>query len=104
MAKNAHRNGGSTRSFYRLHLYIAGASTRSRRALTSIKEICHKYLEGRYELQVTDILQSPGNVAEAGVVATPTLIKNSPPPVRYFVGDLSDTKTIVSRLAITATD
>jgi len=104
MAKNAHRNGGSTRSLYRFHLYIAGASVQSRRALTSIKEICHKYLEGRYELQVTDILQSPGKVAEAGVVATPTLIKNSPLPVRYFIGDLSDTKAICTSLAITATD
>ena len=104
MAKKAHRNGGSTIFFLRLHLYVAGASMQSRRAIMRVKEIGHKYLEGRYELQVTDILQNPEKVAEAGVVATPTLIKTSPPPVRYFVGDLSDTRTIVNGLAITATD
>ena len=104
MAKNAHRNGGSTRSLYRFHLYIAAAPVQSRRAHMGIKEIGRKYLEGKYELQVTDILQSPEKVAAAGVVATPTLIKTSPPPVRYFIGDLSDTKTILTSLAIIATD
>ena len=104
MAKNVHRNGGSTTFFYRFHLYVAGASMQSRRAIMRINEIGRRYLDGSYELQVVDILQNPEKVAEAGVVATPTLIKTSPPPVRYFVGDLSDTKKIVTGLAITATD
>jgi len=104
MAKNSHRNGGSAKSYYRLHLYVAGITTRSQRALKNIKDICHDQLEGRYDLQVTDIFQSPEKVADAGVVATPTLIKTSPPPLRRFIGDLSDTEKIVRGLAITETD
>jgi len=101
MAKNAHRNGGLAKPVYRLHLYVAGITLRSQRALTNIKAICHKHLEGRYDLQVTDIFQSPEEVAESGVVATPTLVKTSPPPVRRFIGDLSDTESIVKGLSIT---
>jgi len=104
MRNHSHRNGGSAKPQYRLHLFIAGATVRSQRALTSVKAICRQHLEGRYDLQVTDVLQSPERVAELGVVATPTLIKISPPPLRRFIGDLSDTRKIVKDLTIIGTD
>jgi circadian clock protein KaiB len=85
---------------YVLYLYISGATTRSRRAVANIKAICDEHLKGRYHLRVVDIFQNPKETADHDIVAAPTLIKQSPLPVRRFVGDLSDTGKVISGLAI----
>jgi circadian clock protein KaiB len=100
MAKDPFDNAGSVGTGYVLHLYIAGATSRSRRAITNIKEICEEHLEGRYHLEVTDIYQNPETLAKDNVVAAPTLIKKQPLPVRRFIGDLSDRDKIAKGLAL----
>jgi circadian clock protein KaiB len=85
---------------YVFYLYISGATPRSQRALTNIKAICDEHLKGRYHLQVVDIFQNPGQTADHDIIAAPTLVKETPLPVRRFVGDLSDTDKVVSGLAI----
>lgn len=74
---------------YKLRLYVAGSSALSSRALRNIKQICSG-LAGHYELHVVDVHQSPALAREAQIVAVPTLVRESPPPVRKLVGDLSD--------------
>jgi circadian clock protein KaiB len=100
MAKHGSANGGSAKPKYLLHLYIAGATPRSQRALTNLKDICNRHLEGSYDLRVTDIFQNPEQIAGADVVAAPTLIKKLPLPVRRFIGDLSQTEKVVAGLTI----
>ena len=100
MAKDPSDNAGPVRTGYVLHLYIAGATSRSRRAITNIKEICDEHLKGKYYLEVIDIYQNPENIAEDNVIAAPTLIKKNPLPVRRFIGDLSDTGKLMDGLAI----
>ncbi len=75
---------------YVLRLYVAGVTPRSRRAITNIKEICDEYLKGRYDLQVVDVYQRPVLAREEQIVATPTLVKRLPAPLRRFIGDLSE--------------
>jgi circadian clock protein KaiB len=103
MAKHISKNGGAAKPKYLLHLYISGAGPRSQRALANLKGICDEHLEGRYDLEVTDIFQSPEKIAAADIVAAPTLIKKLPLPVRRFIGDLSNTEKVVSGLAIAKT-
>jgi circadian clock protein KaiB len=43
-----------------------------------------------YELTIIDVLQQPDIAEQAGIMATPTLIKSTPLPPRRVVGDLSD--------------
>jgi circadian clock protein KaiB len=80
---------------YVLRLYIAGVSLRSSHAIENIKKICEEHLKGRYELEVIDIYQHPVLAAGEQVIAIPTLIKKLPPPLRKFIGDLTDTEKIL---------
>ncbi len=73
---------------------------RSTDAIARIKAICEEYLEGRYELEVIDIYQQPEAAKAEQIVATPTLIKKLPPPLRRLVGDLSDKQRVLLGLNI----
>ena len=75
---------------YILRLYVAGLTTRSSRAVSNLKDICDKYLEGRYDLDVIDIYQQPGLTRGEQIVAAPTLIKKLPLPIRRIIGDMSN--------------
>jgi circadian clock protein KaiB len=101
MIKIPSRNGSGETAQYILQLYISGASPRSKRALSNVKEICEEHLKGRYDLEVIDIFQSPAQLQRDQIVAAPTLVKKNPLPVRRFIGDdLSDKDKLVSGLAI----
>ena len=70
---------------------MAGATARSRSALRRVYEICETELKGNYELEVIDVYQQPELTRENQIVATPTLVKYSPAPMRRFIGNLSST-------------
>ncbi len=80
---------------YVLRLYIAGTTPRSTRAVMNIKEICEKALASRYDLEVIDIYQQPSLAKDCQIIAAPTLIKELPPPLRKFIGDMSNTEKIL---------
>ncbi len=80
---------------YVLRLYVSGTTPRSMRAVVNIRKICEEHLQGRYELEVIDILQHPTLVAGEQIIAAPTLIKKLPPPLRRFIGDMSQTERIL---------
>ncbi len=80
---------------YVLKLYIAGTSAKSNQAITNIKRICEEHLKGRYKLQVIDIYQQPVLARGEQIVAVPTLIKKLPPPLRRFIGGMTDIETIL---------
>jgi len=80
---------------YVLRLYVAGTTPKSIRAVANIKEICEKNLDDRFDLQVIDIYQQPVLAKGEQVIAAPTLIKQLPPPLRKFIGDMSNTDRIL---------
>ena len=82
-------------ALYVLRLYITGSTPRSARAISNIRKICEEHLEGRYELEVVDISQHPMLAAGEQIIATPTLIKKLPLPLRRFIGDMSQSDRIV---------
>ena len=75
---------------YRLRLYITGRTPQSQRALKNLREICETELRGEYEVEVLDILEHPSLAEKEKILATPTLVKQLPEPVRKIIGDLSD--------------
>ena len=89
---------------YRLRLFVAGATPRSIQALERLKRLCEDHLQGRYELEVIDIYQSPSALGGDNVVAIPTLVKQLPLPMRSIVGDLSDTEKVLRGLDIVLTE
>jgi circadian clock protein KaiB len=88
---------------YVLRLCVTGMNLRSRQAVTNIKRLCEDHLKGRYHLEVIDLYQHPELAAKHEVIATPTLLKHLPPPVRRLIGDLSNTVEALRRLGITVT-
>jgi len=81
---------------------VAGVSAKSRRAIANLKKICEEYLPGRFEYEVIDIYQQPIFARDGQIVALPTLVKELPPPLRKFIGDLSNTERILAGLDIRA--
>ena len=80
---------------YVLRLYVTGVSPRSARSIRRIKDICEEHLKGRYSLDVIDIYQRPTLARDEQIIATPTLIKVLPAPLRRFVGDLSNNRLLL---------
>jgi len=75
---------------YDLRLYITGMTPKSTRAISNVQKLCEEYLEGAYELKIIDIYQQPKLAAGEQIIATPTLIKKLPLPLRKLIGDMSD--------------
>ncbi|AMA08115.1 MULTISPECIES: circadian clock protein KaiB [Cyanophyceae] len=80
---------------YVLKLYVAGNTPNSVRALKTLKNILETDFKGVYALKVIDVLQNPQLAEEDKILATPTLSKVLPPPVRKIIGDLSDREKVL---------
>jgi circadian clock protein KaiB len=76
---------------YVLRLYVAGASDRSRQAIVRARELCENELNGNFELKVIDVYQQPILARDGQIVATPTLVREFPKPVRRLIGNLANT-------------
>ena len=81
-----------------LRLYVAGATARSRQALRRVYQLCEAELKDNYELEVIDVYQQPELARDNQIVATPTLIKEFPRPVRRFIGNLLNTTGLFGEL------
>lgn len=80
---------------YVLRLFVSGMTARSTEAIRNLTSLCEQHLKGRYELEVIDIYKSPEVASSEQIVATPTLVKKLPLPLRSFVGTLSDKERIL---------
>lgn len=75
-----------------LRLYVAGQSPKSMTAFSNLKNICEEHLQGRYTIEVIDLLQQPQLASGDQIVAIPTLVRRLPEPLCKIVGDLSNTE------------
>jgi circadian clock protein KaiB len=85
---------------YVFTLYVAGARSRSQRAIENIQRLCEEHLAGRYELQIVDIYQQPALAQVAQIIAAPTLVKKMPPPLQRLIGDLTHDGSLLVSLGI----
>jgi circadian clock protein KaiB len=85
----------SPRKTYILKLYVAGNTPNSMRALKTLRNILDEEFRGVYALKVIDVLKNPQLAEEDKILATPTLAKILPPPVRRIIGDLSDRERVL---------
>ena len=84
--------------FYELTLYVSGASALAARAIANATRLCEMYCNGHYHLSVVDIHEDPSSLLTNNLLATPTLVKSKPEPVRRVVGDLSQIDKVLSTL------
>jgi circadian clock protein KaiB len=84
--------------FYELTLYVSGASALAARAIANARRLCEAYCNGSYHLSVVDIHEDQRGLLAHDLLATPTLVKSLPEPVRRVVGDLSHTENVAMTL------
>lgn len=87
-------------SRYILKLYVTGRTPRAEVAIANLERICEEQLGGEYELIIIDVLEDPQLAEDEKILATPTLIKQLPPPLRRVIGDLSDTEKVLLGLDV----
>ena len=63
---------------YELRLYVAGQTPKSILALTNLRQICEEYLQGRYEIEVIDLIENPQLAQGDQILALPTLVRRLP--------------------------
>lgn len=88
----------------RLTLYITGHTPLTDQALANLRRVCETELDAPCELEVVDVLEHPELAEDARILATPTLIKELPPPVRRVIGDLSDVHKVLLGLDVSLVD
>jgi circadian clock protein KaiB len=87
-----------------LTLYVASLTPRSVAAIRSVKDVCEKHLQGRYDLEVIDIYEHPTLAKREQIVAAPTLIKKLPLPLRRLIGDMADEHRVLVGLDLRPRD
>lgn len=85
---------------YILRLYITGRTPKSEQAINNLRRICEEELKGQFEMIVIDVLERPQLAEDEKILATPTLIKELPPPLRRIIGDLSDKEKVLLGLEL----
>lgn len=78
-----------------MRLYVAGQTSKSVTALMNLKKICEEHLEGRYHIEIIDLLKQPQLARGDQIIAVPTLVRKLPEPVRKIIGDLSNTVRVL---------
>lgn len=84
----------------RLRLYITGCSLSSQHAVINLQKLCEEELCGLCEYEIIDILENPEIAEEEKILATPTLVKRYPAPVRKIIGDLSQRNRVLFGLGL----
>jgi circadian clock protein KaiB len=85
---------------WQLKLYVAGQTPKSLTAFANLKRICEEHLEGKYRIEVIDLMVNPQLAKGDQILALPTLVRRLPDPVRKIIGDLSNTERVLVGLDI----
>jgi circadian clock protein KaiB len=85
---------------WELRLYIAGQTPKSVLALKNLTKYCEEHLEGKYDIEIIDLLQNPALAEGDQIFAIPTLVRKFPEPIRKIIGDLSNEERVLVGLNI----
>lgn len=81
--------------FWDLRLYVAGQTPKSVAALANLKKFCEDHLQGRYRIEVVDLVKNPHLARTDQILAIPTLVRRLPEPMRKIIGDLSNSERVL---------
>lgn len=84
----------------KLKLYVTGKTQQSETAIKNLRSIIEKELKAKYEVEIIDILESPQLAENEKIIATPTLMRELPLPIRKIIGDLSNKEKVLLGLDI----
>ena len=76
---------------WQLRLYVTDSTPKSLTAFSNLKKFCEIHLKGRYRITVIDLVKQPELAKGDHILASPTVVRKLPKPVRTIIGNLSDT-------------
>jgi circadian clock protein KaiB len=85
---------------YQLRLYVAGQTPKSLTAFANLKRLCEEHLQGKYSIEVIDLLVNPQLARGDQILAIPTLVRKLPTPIKKIIGDLSNTERVLVGLDV----
>jgi circadian clock protein KaiB len=85
---------------WELRLYVAGKTVKSITAFKNLKRYCEEHLQGKYQIEVIDLLEQPQLAEGDQIFAIPTLVRKFPEPIRKIIGDLSNEEKVLVGLNI----
>ena len=88
---------------WQLRLYVMAETIKSKTALANLKRLCESHLRGRYRITVIDLLKHPHLAKGDQILATPSVVRKLPHPVRTVIGDLSNLENVLVGLDLRAT-
>lgn len=91
---------GTADQTWELRLYIAGKTPKSVSALNNLTKYCEEHLQGKYKIEVIDLLLQPQLAEGDQIFAVPTLVRKVPVPIRKIIGDLSNEEKVLVGLNI----
>jgi circadian clock protein KaiB len=57
-------------------------------------------LEGRYTIEIIDLIEHPQLASGHQILAIPTLVRQLPAPLKKIIGDLSNTEKVLVGLDV----
>ena len=85
---------------YFFRLFVIKKMPASERAIKNLLNTCESNLKGLYKLEIIDLLENPQLAEEEQILATPTLIKQFPPPASRIISDLYNKESVLEALDI----
>jgi len=85
---------------YQIRLYVAGQSPKTIKTIEDLKRLFTDELDNLYSLEIINVLENPLAAKDDRVLATPTIVKLSPQPVRRIVGDFRDGDRVLESLGM----
>lgn len=84
-------------------VFVTGDSPRSSAALTNLRRLCAaRRIEP--EIEVIDVVDRPRDAETLRILATPTVVRRLPMPIRRVIGDLSDHAQVAAALDLPRPD
>src|SRR4029453_4849500 len=95
LSEDGTATASSNGAAYQLRLYVAGQTPKSVLAFRNLKQICEDHLQGRYDIEIVDLLENPQLASGDQILAVPTLVRRLPEPIKKIIGDLSNTERVL---------
>lgn len=95
ITKQKSEKAQSEQDMWELRLYVAGQTPKSMTAFANLKKLCEEHLEGKYRIEVVDLMKNPQLAKGDQIIAIPTLVRKLPQPLKKIIGDLSNTERVL---------
>lgn len=89
---------------YRLRLYVNAGTPTSAHAIVATRRFLELHLQGRHELEILNIADHVAQATADQVIASPTLIRLGPLPIRRFIGTMADEERLRRTLLLEAVE